>query len=441
MAKIPKIAFIGDGSIIFARRLMIDLLSFPELGESAFALMDIDAKRLGYTRRVAERIVRETGAPARIEATTDRREALRGADYVITMILVGDIEVIRPDIEIPLKYGVDQCIGDTLGPGGVFRALRTIPAMLDICRDMEELCPDAWLLNYTNPMAMVCWAMNDATAVKNVGLCHSVQGTAGQLARLAGVPREERGNLSYWVAGINHQAWFLELSLNDRDLYPLIRDKIDDPEAYNADTARFEMLKHLGYFVTESSGHNSEYNPWFRKRPELLEKYTPGGSWNGGTGFILQLYGSDREDYESQMEGIASGEEPLDLRRSREYGSHIIHSLETGGSCRINGNVRNTHLITNLPEGCCVEVPCFVDRHGINPCFVGDLPPHLAAVNRSNVAVQELAVKAALAGDRDMAFHAIAVDPLTAAVLSLEEIRRMVDEMFEAEAGWLPQFE
>ncbi len=179
MAKIPKIAFIGAGSIIFAKRLMIDLLSFPELGESTFALMDIDAKRLGYTCRVAERIVRETGAPARIEATTDRREALRGADYVITMILVGDIEVIRPDIEIPLKYGVDQCIGDTLGPGGVFRALRTIPAMLDICRDMEDLCPDAWLLNYTNPMAMVCWAMNDATAVKNVGLCHSVQGTAG----------------------------------------------------------------------------------------------------------------------------------------------------------------------------------------------------------------------------------------------------------------------
>ncbi len=436
-----KIAFIGAGSLIFARRLMIDLLSFPELTDSTFALMDIDPNRLEYTRRVGERIVRETGTRARIEATTDRREALRGADYVITMILVGDIEVIRPDIEIPLKYGVDQCIGDTLGPGGVFRALRTTPVMVDICRDMEELCPDAWLLNYTNPMAMLCWAMNEATAIRNVGLCHSVQGTAWQLAHWAGVPREEIDSVDYWVAGINHQSWFLELRWNGRDLYPQVRAKIDDPQVYSNETTRFEMLKHLGYFVTESSGHNSEYNPWFRKRPELLEKYTPGGSWNGGTGFILQLYGADREDYESQLERIASGEEPLDLRRSREYGSHIIHSLATGTPCRINGNVRNSGLITNLPDGCCVEVPCYVDGHGINPCFVGDLPPHLAAINRSNIAVQQLAVRAALEADRDMAFHAIALDPLTAAVLSLEEIRLMVDEMFEAEAAWLPQFD
>ncbi len=435
-----RIAFIGAGSLVFARRLIIDLLSFPGMGESTFALMDIDAKRLEYTERVAERIVRETGAPARIETTTDRREALRDADYVITMILVGDIEVIRPDIEIPLKYGVDQCIGDTLGPGGVFRALRTIPVMIDICRDMEELCPDAWLLNYTNPMAMLCWAMNDVTAVKNVGLCHSVQGTAGQLMHFAGVPREEWDNVSYWVAGINHQSWFLEISLNGRDLYPDIRAKIDDPQVYNMETTRFEMLKHLGYFVTESSGHNSEYVPWIRKRPELLERYTPGGSWNGGSGYILQLYGSDRENYESHLERAASGVDPLDLKRSREYGSYILNALETGEPCRINGNVRNSGLITNLPEGCCVEVPCYVDQHGINPCFVGDLPPHLAAINRSNIAVQELAVQAALDVDREAAFHAVALDPLTAAVLSLEEIRQMVDEMFEAEADWLPQF-
>jgi alpha-galactosidase len=289
-------------------------------------------------------------------------------------------------------------------------------------------------------MAMLCWAMNDATAVKSVGLCHSVQGTAGQLMHFAGVPREEWDYVTYWVAGINHQSWFLELSLHGRDLYPDVRAKIDDPQVYNMETTRFEMLKHLGYFVTESSGHNSEYNPWFRKRPELLEKYTPGGSWNGGSGFILQLYGSDREDYESHLERAASGEDPLDLKRSREYGSYIINALETGEPCRINGNVRNTGLITNLPEGCCVEVPCYVDQHGINPCFVGDLPPHLAAINRSNIAVQELAVRAALKVDREGAFHAIALDPLTAAVLSLEEIRQMVDEMFEAEAGWLPQF-
>jgi alpha-galactosidase len=437
---VARIAFIGAGSLIFARRLMIDILSFPELRETTFALMDIDEKRLGYARRVAERIVREGGFPARVEATTDRREALRGADYVIVMILVGDIEVIRHDMEVPLKYGVDQCIGDTLGPGGVFRALRTVPVMVDICRDMEELCPDAWLLNYTNPMAMICWAMNDAAAIKNVGLCHSVQGTANWLAALAGVPSEERDDVSYWVAGINHQSWFLELRWKGRDLYPKLRDRIDEPQVYDIDTTRFEMLKHLGYFVTESSGHNSEYNPWFRKRPELLEKYTPGGGWNGGTGFILQLYGGDRQDYEKELERVAAGEEPIDLKRSQEYGSYIIHSLETGVPRRINGNVRNTRLITNLPEGCCVEVPCYVDKHGINPCFIGELPPHLAAINRSNVAVQEMAVRAALEADREMAYYAVAVDPLTAAVLSLEETRRMVDEMFEAEADWLPQF-
>jgi len=432
-----KIAFIGAGSLQFSQRLMIDILSFPELQETTFALMDIDAKRLEYTRRVGERILREGNYPARIEVTTDRRQALEGADYVVTMLLVGDINVIRSDIEIPLKYGVDQCIGDTLGPGGVFRALRTIPVMLDICRDMEELCPDAWLLNYTNPMAMLCWAINDATGIRNVGLCHSVQGTAWQLSQYIGAPWEE---VSYWVAGINHQAWFLELKWKGRDAYPLLRSKIDDPEVYGKDTARFEMFKHLGYFVTESSAHNSEYNPWFRKRPDLLKRYTPGGGWNGGTGFILDLYDTDRADYEDKMERTASGEEPLFLARSMEYASFIIHSLETGVPRRINGNVRNDGLIGNLPDGCCVEVPCLVDGHGITPCFVGDLPVQLAALNRSNIAVQEMAVCGALNRDRRTAFHAVAADPLTAAVLSLEEIRQMVDEMFEAEARWLPSF-
>ena len=435
-----RIAFIGAGSLVFARRLIADILSFPELKEATFALMDIDAKRLDYTRRVADRIVREGGSPAQVEVTTDRREALRGADYVITMFQVGALEVIRHDIEIPLKYGVDQCIGDTLGPGGVFRSLRTIPVMVDICRDMEEICPDAWLLNYTNPMAMNCWAVNKTSGVRNVGLCHSVQGTAQWLSALAGVPDEHRNEVSHWVAGINHQSWFLELRWKGQDLYPVLRSKIDEQAVYNLDTTRFEMLKHLGYFPTESSGHNSEYLPWFRKRPEILRKYTPGGGWNGGTGFILQLYGRDREDEEKELERMASGEEPLNLKRSEEYGSYIIHSLETGTPCRINGNVANTGLITNLPEGCCVEVPCYVDKHGINPCFVGDLPPHLAAINRSNIAVQELAVRAALDADRDMAFYAVALDPLTAAALSLEEIRQMVDEMFKAEAEWLPYF-
>jgi alpha-galactosidase len=437
---VTRIAFIGAGSLTFARRLIVDILSFPELRDTTFALMDIDAKRLDYTRRVADRIVREGGFPAQVEVTMDRREALRSADYVITMFQVGALEVIRHDIEIPLKYGVDQCIGDTLGPGGVFRALRVIPVMVNICRDMEEICPDAWLLNYTNPMAMNCWAVNEASTVRNVGLCHSVQGTALWLSILAGVPEEHRQEVSYWVAGINHQSWFLEIRWKGQDLYPAIRSRIDEQAVYDLDTTRFEMLKHLGYFPTESSGHNSEYLPWFRKRPEILKKYTPGGGWNGGTGFILQLYGRDREDEQTELERMASGEEPLRLERSEEYGSYIIHSLETGAPYRINGNVPNTGLITNLPEGCCVEVPCYVDKHGINPCFIGDLPPHLAAINCSNIAVQELAVRAALEADRDLAFYAVALDPLTAAVLSLEEIRQMVDEMFKAEAEWLPHF-
>jgi alpha-galactosidase len=433
----PRIAFIGAGSLLFSRRLMIDILTFPELRGSTFALMDIDPKRLDYARRGAERILREGEFPAKVEATTDRREALKGADYVVVMILVGGAEAIHPDIDIPLKYGVDQCIGDTLGPGGVFRALRTIPIILDICRDMENLCPDAWLLNYTNPMAMLCWAMNDATAIKNVGLCHSVQGTAFTLATILHAPIHE---ISYWVAGINHQSWFLEYKWKGEDAYPLIRERMQDPLVYSTETTRAELLKHLGYFVTESSGHASEYTPWFRKRPDLLQKYTPGGGWNGGTAFILQLYETDRGDYETELERIASGQEPVAIYRSEEYASHIIHALHTGQPCRINGNVRNDGLITNLPQGACVEVPCLVDNHGINPCFVGDLPPQCAALNRGNIAVQEMAVKAALDADRRLAFHAIAADPLTAAVLSLEEIQQMVDEMFAAEARWLPQF-
>ena len=433
----PRIAFIGAGSLLFSRRLMIDILTFPDLRDSTFALMDTDPKRLDYARRVAERILSEGDFPASVEATTDRRQALKGADYVVIMILVGGVEAIHPDIEIPLRYGVDQCIGDTLGPGGVFRALRTIPVIIDICRDMEELCPEAWLLNYTNPMAMLCWAMNRATAIKNVGLCHSVQGTAFQLATIIGASIHE---ISYWVAGINHQAWFLEYKWKGQDAYPLVRQRMQDPLVYSTETTRAELLKHLGYFVTESSGHASEYTPWFRKRPDLLHKYTPGGGWNGGTAFILQLYEADRADYEAELERAASGQEPLAIYRSEEYASHIINSLHTGQPCRINGNVRNDGLITNLPQGACVEVPCFVDKHGINPCFVGDLPPQCAALNRSNIAVQEMAMSAALSGDRRLAFHAVAADPLTAAVLSLEEIQQMVDEMFAAEARWLPQF-
>jgi len=433
----PKIVFIGAGSLAFFQRLMIDILSFPALRGSQFELVDINPKRLGYAKRIAERIVREGNFPAKVHATSERKEALSKADYVIITILVGGIEVISKDINIPLRYGVDQCIGDTLGPGGVFRALRTIPVIIDICRDVEKICPEAWVINYTNPMSMLCWAMEEATKVKYMGLCHSVQGTAMQLAKYVNAPYKE---ISYWVAGINHQSWFLEFKWNGEDAYPLLRERISDPEIYNKDTTRFEMLKHLGYFVTESSGHNSEYNPWFRKRRDLVKKYSLGGEWNGGTGYILQLYGTDREDYEEKMEKIASGKELLDFKRSHEYGSYIINAIQTGETFRMNGNVPNKGLITNLPRGCCVEVPCYVDKHGINPCFIGALPPQLAALNRMNISVQEMAAKAALTGNKEMVHYAIAYDPLTSAVLSLEEIRNMVEEMFGAEKAWLPQF-
>jgi len=434
-----RIAFIGAGSLGFSRRLMIDILSHEALRETEFALMDVHEKRLGYMDRIATRIIKEGGFPARHFVTTDRRKALEGADFVITMVLIGDIQVITHDIRIPMKYGVDQCIGDTLGVGGVFRSLRTIPVMVSICQDMAELCPNALLLNYTNPMAMLCWAMNDAVPqVRKVGLCHSVQGTAHQIAHWIGIPPAE---IDYKVAGINHQAWFLELKHKGRDVYPDLRKVLDKPEVLRGETTRFEMFRHFGYFVTESSGHNSEYIPWIRKRPELIEKYCPGGSWNGGSAFILQLYGGDRANYEQGLERMASGQDPINFNRSLEYGSYILNGVVSGQPFKFNGNVRNTGLITNLLEGSCVEVPCYADRDGVTPSYVGNLPPQLAAINRTNVNVQELTVRAALSGDCNLVYNACAMDPLTGAVCSLDEIRSMCDELFEAETDWLPQFQ
>jgi alpha-galactosidase len=433
-----KVAFIGAGSLVFSRRIMIDMLTFEKLGDTHFALMDIDEKRLAMSGRIAERVIRESGTRATFETTGDRTEALKGADYVVIMILHGGIDVIRQDIDIPMTYGVSQCIGDTLGPGGVFRALRTIPAILDICYDIEALCPDAIVLNYTNPMAMLCWAATEYSDVQLIGLCHSVQGTTKQLAEAAGVPYDE---CAYHVAGINHQAWVLQMHHGECDLYPDIFQSCLDGKLREDEPVRSEMCQYLRYFVTEGSGHNSEYLPWFRKRKDLLEKWAPEGStWKGEHGFIKKLYGEDRTNWDEQCEKVINDPEPIKFEKSLEYGSAIINGCEGGAVFRFNGNVPNLGLITNLPDGCCVEVPCFADVSGIHPTHVGDLPPHLAAVNRSNIAVQELTVEAATSGDREAAFHAIALDPLTAAVCSLEEIQAMVNEMFEAEAQWLPQF-
>ncbi|MFP4176998.1 MAG: alpha-galactosidase [Planctomycetota bacterium] len=431
-----RIAIIGAGSAVFAQAMIRDSLSFESLEDTTFCLMDIDEEPLGYMETIARKMIDQGDYPADIEATMDRREALEGADYVIVSILVGGREPIAREIDIPLEYGVDQCIGDTMGPGGIFRAMRTIPEMVDIARDMEELCPDALMLNYTNPMSMLCRAIRRQTDVEVVGLCHSVQGAHSLLADKIG---EDPDECSSWVAGINHQAWVLDYSCNGQDMYPRIRRAArEDEEWYENDTTRVEMLRHLGYYVTESSGHNSEYNPWFRKRPELVDKYA-GDGFNGETGYIKELYSTDREEYMGSLRDIAEKEE-YDLSRGHEYGSYIMNALETGEPFRFNGTVPNTNLITNLPDNVSVEVPIYADASGLRPCHVGNLPPQLAALNRMAVQSLEMAVEACINGDRDMLYWSIAYDPLTSAVLSLEEIREMVDAMYEEEKDLMPTF-
>lgn len=439
----PKISIIGAGSLIFTYKLIGDILSFPELENSTLSLMDTDEERLQLITQVAGKMVEQEGWQARIESTLDRPEALEDANYVIVSIEVGGLDAYLVDIQIPDKYGINQNVGDTLGPGGVFRALRTIPVMLDICGDMERFCPDAYLFNYVNPMAMNCWAMKKVSKIRSVGLCHGVPTTAKQLAAYMQIPCDE---LSYWVAGINHMAWFLKLEWRGKDAYPLLKEKRNDPDLWKRvvggykdrgvewnDTLRFEILEHFGYFSTESPYHWSEYCPYFRKTAKQIEQLGVSQRW------WLEYKKSAESNLEKLREQIASGEK-FEIKRSDEYASHIIRALETGKSCRINGNVENTGLITNLPPDCCVEVPCLVDKEGIHPCYVGDLPAQCAALNRTNINVQELGVKAALDGDINALYQAVAIDPLTSSLLTLGQIRKMVDDMLEAEAEYLPQF-
>lgn len=428
MIFVVKVTFIGAGSVVFASRLLGDIISHPELCESTISLMDINAERLGLIDKLAQLTIAKYAPKAKAESTLDRRQALKDADYVIIMIQVGGLEAFEKDIHIPLKYGVNQEVGDTLGPGGVFRGLRTIPVLLDICRDMEDLCPDALLINYANPMAINCWAMNKASKIRNVGLCHSVQGTAMQLAGYINVPFED---VSYWVAGINHQAFFLEYRYKSEDAYQLVWEAMKKKEVYERDKVRFEMMKYLGYFITESSHHLGEYVPYFRTTEERRRMYCE-PRW-----FYLEICQNAWKPHYEHIEKQIRGEEPIKIELSHEYGVNIIYSMETGKSSRINGNVENTGLITNLPNGSCVEVPCLVDKNGVHPCPVGDLPPQCAALNRTNINVQELAVKAALEKDRAAALQAVMFDPLTSALLTPKEIEKMVDEMFKAEAQWL----
>ncbi len=439
-----KIALIGAGSVVFTRNLVSDLLSFPALQGSTISLMDIDAQRLRLARDLVQAIISERGLPARVEATLDRAEAVRDAGYVIVTVQVGGLEAYAHDIEIPLRYGVGQCVGDTLGPGGVFRGLRTIPLLLDLCREMDELCrPEALLLNYSNPMAINCWAVA-TTGRPHVGLCHSVQGTSRLLAQWIDAPYDE---VTYRVAGINHQAWFLEFRHNGEDAYPRLRERVRDPEIVGQEPVRVELMRQFGYFVTESSGHASEYAPYFRKSAAMIDdlsaRFTsPHDSWFdwGRTGGYLKECRERLPTYLDEVRAQVRGEKPLPTQRSDEYGAGIINSLETNEPFKFSGNVPNTGLITNVPLGACVEVPCLADGMGVQPTVVGALPPQLAALNRTMINVQELATQGGVRGDREAVVHAIMLDPLTAAVCTLDQIRRMVDDLFAAEAPWLPQF-
>jgi len=432
-----KIAIIGAGSMVFATKLVGDVLSFPALSDSTIALMDIDADRLRTTTEAAEAMVEREALDATIESTTDRREALDGADYVLNMINVGGTEPFENEIRIPEEYGVKQAIGDTIGPGGIFRGLRTIPTMLDLAADMEELCPDALLMNYTNPMAICCWAVDAATDVEVVGLCHSVPHTVEAIAEYTDRPQNE---LEYWVAGINHVAWFLELHHDGENLYPALREASRDSEIYEQDTVRFELLEHFDHFVTESSHHASEYLPYFRTDEERIEELT-------GTGYAERMatasYLEGWKARSARRDADEGGIDPEDatVERSEEYASRLIHSIETNTTRRLNLNVPANPSIDNLPDDACVEVPCLVDGTGVHPCDVGRLPPQLAAICRTNVNVQELTVHGALEGDLAAIRQAVALDPLTAVELSLDEIQELTEELVDANAEYLPAIE
>jgi len=436
-----KITFIGAGSLGFTHELVRDILTFPLLQDVTLSLMDIDAERLEWAKKGVKKLVSAGNHPAKVEATLDRVEALRGADVVLTTILAGSTEVWRHDIEIPKKYGVDTNVGDTRGPSGIFRFLRTINPMMDIVRDMEEVCPDAVLLNYTNPMAMLVSAIQKQSFISTTGLCHSVQGSAMMLADWIGAPYDE---IDYLCAGINHQAWYLEYKWKGHDAYPLIHKVITErPEVYNEEPVRNEMYLALGKYVTESSGHNSEYNWWFRKRSDLIERYcTHGTGWNPGEyAYILKEYQHNEATWKEQVkEELARPLTEEDLERGQEYAAYIINALQGGEPFKFNGNVQNTHLITNLPEGACVEVPVLVDRAGFHPMYVGALPPECALLTQLSSGIEEMTIQASIMGDPTMVYRAICHDPLTASVLSLAEIRQMTNELFTQHKDYLPQF-
>ena len=473
----PKITFMGAGSTVFAKNVLGDSMMTPALAESTIALYDIDAVRLQESADMLEAINRNNGSKAKIEkylGVENRKAALRGANYVVNAIQVGGYDPCTiTDFEIPKKYGLKQTIADTLGVGGVFRALRTIPVMLDFARDMEEVCPDAWFLNYTNPMAMLTGAMLRMTGVKTVGLCHSVQTCCSTLLNELGMGYDE--SVQWKIAGINHQAWLLECTKDGVDLYPEIKrrallynqgkldigtleeriamltggEEIDDrrrkelTEAYelyqtkglHGDMVRLELMRRFGYYITESSEHNAEYTPYFIKDryPELIERFH----------IPLDEYPRRciRQIADWKSRGHELTQNPLlSHKRSREYASYIMEAMETNVPTRIGGNVLNHGLITNLPANACVEVPCMVDRNGVQPTFVGDLPEQCAALNRTNINVQLMTIEAARTLKKEHIYQAVMLDPHTSAELSIDDIVAMCDDLIEAHGNWLPKF-
>jgi alpha-galactosidase len=431
-----KIVLIGAGSTEFATELITDILSTPALEQGTFALVDIDAKRLELAHKMAEFLIARSGRNWSVEASTDRSQVLARSNYVINTIEVAGLANVRYDYDIPLKYGVDQCIGDTIGPGGLFKALRTLPAWLDILADVERLAPHAQVMNYTNPMSLTVLAGLRASSLPIVGLCHSIQHTSQQLAGYLGLPYEE---IDWRAAGINHLAWFVELRRHGEDLYPLLREKACIPEIYDQDPVRFELMLHLGAFSTEGSGHNSEYVPYFRKRPDLVAKYDRSG-YRGESGFYANNWPTWRAEGDQRIRDYLAGKESFEFERGPEFASYIMEAMETNAPAVIYGNVLNTGLIDNLPQDGVVEVACLVDKKGVQPTHFGPLPTQLAILDAQHMAFHELVVTALLEQDREAAVHALMVDPLTAAACSLAEIRQMFDEMVEAERDYLPEF-
>ncbi|CUN05454.1 MAG: alpha-glucosidase/alpha-galactosidase [Turicibacter sanguinis] len=429
-----KITFIGAGSTVFAKNVLGDCMLTPSLQDAHIALYDIDLKRLDESYQMLENINKNCNeSRATIVSYTDAREALTDATFVVNAIQVGGYEPCTvTDFEIPKKYGLRQTIADTLGIGGIFRGLRTIPVLLDYCKIMEEVCPDAWLLNYTNPMSILTLAVLKATKIKTIGLCHSVQVCAPDLLRHLGM---EYDNVSYKIAGINHMAWLLEVESNGQDLYPKIKEKAIAFEGKHYDMVRFEIMKRFGYYVTESSEHNSEYMPYFikEKYPELIERFNiPLDEYPRRC--IEQI-----KNWNKLREEIVH-DHSLSHTRTHEYASYIMEAMITNKPYKIGANVLNTGLITNLPNDCVVEVPCLVDASGVTPCFVGDLPPQLAALNRTNINVHQLTVKAALTLKKEHIYHAAMLDPHTSSELSIDDIYALVDDLIKAHEGWLPEY-